>query len=128
MDSPYDPIKPTVFYLKGHNGDVKWGFISIRIKPGLLASDALKTIESTFKKVIPSAPFEYKFVDEEYAMKFAAEERIGKLAYFLWIAGNLYQLPRPIRACIIRSGTTHKGNRDQKSFGRYCNKSMANVV
>ena len=82
MGSPYDPIKPTLFYLKGHNGDVKWGFISIRIKPGLLASDALETIESTFKKVIPSAPFEYKFVDEEYAMKFAAEERIGKLASF----------------------------------------------
>ena len=82
MDSPYDPIKPTLFYLKGHNGDVKWGSINIRIKPGLLASDALKTIESTFKKVIPSAPFEYKFVDEEYAMKFAAEERIGKLATF----------------------------------------------
>ena len=82
MDSPYDPIKPTLFYLKGHNGDVKWGSITIRIKPGLLASDALKTIESTFKKVIPSAPFEYKFVDEEYAIKFAAEERIGKLATF----------------------------------------------
>ena len=82
MDSPYDPIKPTFFYLKGHNGSVKWGWINIRIKPGLIASDALSKIESTFKKVIPSAPFEYKFVDEEYAMKFAAEERIGKLATF----------------------------------------------
>ncbi len=82
MDSPYDPIKPTLFYLKGHNGDVRWGSINIRIKPGLPVSDALRKIESTFKKVIPSAPFEYKFVDEEYAMKFAAEERIGKLATF----------------------------------------------
>jgi hypothetical protein len=82
MDSPYDPVKPTVFYLKGHNGDVRWGSINIRIKPGLAMSDALRTIESTFKKVIPSAPFEYKFVDQEYAMKFAGEERIGKLATF----------------------------------------------
>jgi putative ABC transport system permease protein len=30
--------------------------------------------------VIPSAPFEYKFADEEYARKFASEERTGKLA------------------------------------------------
>jgi hypothetical protein len=43
---------------------------------------AIGKIESTFKKVIPSMPFEYKFVDQEYAMKFAAEERIGKLATF----------------------------------------------
>lgn len=82
MDSPYDPIKPTVFYLKGHNGDVRWGSINIRINPGLTTSVALKRIESTFKKVIPSAPFDYKFIDQEYAMKFAAEERIGKLATF----------------------------------------------
>lgn len=82
MDSPYDPVKPTFFYLKGHNGSVKWGWINIRIKPGITASDALVKIESTFKKVIPSAPFDYKFVDEEYARKFAAEERIGKLATF----------------------------------------------
>jgi ABC-type antimicrobial peptide transport system permease subunit len=82
MDSPYDPIKPTLFYLKGHNGDTRWGSINIRIKPGLAASDAISKIESTFKKIITSAPFEYKFVDEEYAMKFAAEERIGKLATF----------------------------------------------
>jgi putative ABC transport system permease protein len=82
MDSPYDPIKPTLFYLKGHNGDTRWGSINIRIKPGLAASDAVSKIESTFKKIITSAPFEFKFVDEEYAMKFAAEERIGKLATF----------------------------------------------
>lgn len=82
MDSPYDPIKPTFFYLKGHNGSVKWGWINIRIKNGLMASDAIGKIESVFKKVIPSAPFDYKFVDQEYAMKFAAEERIGKLATF----------------------------------------------
>jgi putative ABC transport system permease protein len=80
MGSPYEPIKPTVFYLKGHNGGVSW--INVRIKDGIKASDALAKIEATFKKVIPSAPFDYKFVDEQYALKFAAEERIGKLASF----------------------------------------------
>ncbi|HMG92414.1 MAG TPA: FtsX-like permease family protein [Chryseolinea sp.] len=80
MGSPYEPIKPTVFYLKGHNGGVSW--INIRIKNGVTTSDALAKIDAVFKKVIPSAPFDYKFVDEEYALKFAAEERIGKLASF----------------------------------------------
>ncbi len=79
MDSPYAPIEPTVFYLKGHNGTPNW--INIKVNPQVSMSEALPKIESVFKKVIPMAPFEYKFVDEEYAMKFGKEERIGQLAF-----------------------------------------------
>ncbi|WP_317170074.1 FtsX-like permease family protein [Rhodocytophaga rosea] len=78
MESPYEPIEPTLFYLKGFNGSVNW--INIKIKPTASASVALPKIETVFKQLIPSAPFDYQFVDEEYARKFAAEERIGKLA------------------------------------------------
>jgi ABC-type antimicrobial peptide transport system permease subunit len=78
MESPYEPIEPTVFYLKGFNGSVSW--INIKIKPTVSAREALPKIEAVFKQLIPSAPFDYQFVDEEYAKKFAAEERIGKLA------------------------------------------------
>jgi len=35
-----------------------------------------------FRKLVPSVPFDYEFVDTEYAEKFAAEERIGNLASF----------------------------------------------
>ena len=52
----------------------------MRINPGMSASEALPKIESVFKKIAPAAPFDYKFVDTEYGLKFAAEERIGKLA------------------------------------------------
>jgi ABC-type antimicrobial peptide transport system permease subunit len=45
-------------------------------------SAALAKIETVFKHIIPSAPFEYKFADEEFALKFTTEERIGKLAAF----------------------------------------------
>ncbi|MVM32554.1 FtsX-like permease family protein [Spirosoma sp. HMF4905] len=83
MESPYEPIKPAVFYLKGHNGRVNW--MSIRIKPGVAASEALPKIEAVLTRLIPSAPFDYKFVDEEYAKKFAAEDRISKLATFFAI-------------------------------------------
>ncbi|PSR57130.1 ABC transporter permease [Adhaeribacter arboris] len=78
MESPYEPVEPTVFYLKGFNGTVNC--INIKINPAVSAREALPKIETVFKKLIPSAPFEYQFVDEEYAKKFATEERIGKLA------------------------------------------------
>jgi len=48
-------------------------------------SKALPKIEAVFKKLIPAVPFDYQFVDEDYAQKFAAEERIGKLAGFFTI-------------------------------------------
>ena len=45
----------------------------------------LPKIEAVFKKIIPTAPFDYKFADEEFAKKFSQEERIGKLASFFAI-------------------------------------------
>lgn len=80
MESPYKPIKPTIFYIKGHNGRINW--INIRMNPQVSMSEALPKIEAVFKKVIPSAPFDYSFIDEEYAAKFVAEEQIGKLTTF----------------------------------------------
>jgi hypothetical protein len=80
MESPFEPVKPTFFFLKPLNGGVSW--INIRIAPNTSPALALPNIEAVFKRLIPSAPFEYKFTDDEYALKFAAEERIGKLAAF----------------------------------------------
>lgn len=77
MESPYAPMSPTIFMIKGH---VPTSLINIKIKPNVSASKALPKIEAVFKKLIPSAPFEYKFADDEYAAKFAAEEHIGRLA------------------------------------------------
>ncbi|WP_353721641.1 FtsX-like permease family protein [Dyadobacter sp. 676] len=42
----------------------------------------MPAIEKVFRKLVPAAPFEYKFADVEYDAKFRAEERIGKLAGF----------------------------------------------
>jgi ABC-type antimicrobial peptide transport system permease subunit len=80
MESPYDPVEPTMYFIKALNGGVSC--INIRVKPGVVMNKALPRIEAVFKKEVPSAPFEYKFADEEYAQKFAAEERTGKLAGF----------------------------------------------
>ena len=78
MDSPYAPSEPTMFYLKGHNGEPSW--INIRISPVVSVSEALPKIEAVFRKVVPSAPFDYLFADEEYARKFGKEERIANIA------------------------------------------------
>jgi ABC-type antimicrobial peptide transport system permease subunit len=78
MDSPYAPIEPTIFYVKGFNGTPNW--INIRINPTSSMPEALSKIESVFKKNIPDVPFEYQFVDEAYGRKFASVELVSKLA------------------------------------------------
>ncbi|MDJ1484791.1 ABC transporter permease [Cytophagaceae bacterium YF14B1] len=75
MVSPFDQAVPTVFYL---DGNLNW--INIRFTPHANTSEALSKIEAVFKKFVPSAPFNYTFADQEYALKFAAEEQIGTLA------------------------------------------------
>jgi putative ABC transport system permease protein len=77
MESPYEPATPTLFMIKGHVGTSQ---IDIKINPQMSAGEALPKIAAVFKKLIPSAPFESKFVDEEYAAKFAAEQSIGSIA------------------------------------------------
>jgi putative ABC transport system permease protein len=76
--SPYDPIKPSLFTLNKNAGTV----IAISIAPQVGTSTALSKIEAAFKKYNPGAPFEYKFVNDQYANKFSSEVRIGKLAGF----------------------------------------------
>ena len=81
MESPYSPVKPTIFFL-----DYNWkSVITMRINPALSVKKALEKIEPVFKKFNPNAPFEYKFTDDDYAEKFSDEERIGNLATFFAI-------------------------------------------
>jgi ABC-type antimicrobial peptide transport system permease subunit len=78
MESPYTPVKPTVFFL-----DYEWAnVITMRTKPTLPIRAALAKIEPVFRKYNPGSPFDYKFTDEEYAHKFDDEARMGNLATF----------------------------------------------
>jgi ABC-type lipoprotein release transport system permease subunit len=75
MESPYEPVKQTIFRIgRGFEN------ILIKINPNLGTREALDKIAAICKTYSPSVPFSYKFADDEYAKKFAAEERIGKLA------------------------------------------------
>jgi ABC-type antimicrobial peptide transport system permease subunit len=82
MESPYDTPKPVIYNLSdGVQGNVA----IIKIHPAASAKNALSKIEPIFRKYNSDQPFEYRFVDEEYAKKFGDEERIGKLAGFFAI-------------------------------------------
>jgi len=76
MESPYAPIRPTIFTL-----DYDWvSFINVELKEGIPMQQALAEVETVFSQLAPNSPFEYTFTDENYEAKFRAEERIGKLA------------------------------------------------
>jgi ABC-type antimicrobial peptide transport system, permease component len=76
--SPYQPVKQMFFHqLPGHLTTV-----NIKIKASPAGGEALQTIAAIYKNYDAVHPFEYRFLDQEYAKKFTAEERVGKLAGF----------------------------------------------
>ncbi|WP_310590528.1 FtsX-like permease family protein [Dyadobacter sp. CY261] len=77
MESPFEPVKQMV-YIANYDQANTW--MTVRLNPTVSMRDALSKMETTFKHTVPSVPFDYKFADTEYGLKFAAEERVGKLA------------------------------------------------
>jgi ABC-type antimicrobial peptide transport system permease subunit len=75
LQSPYYPLKPMV--IQGSKG---WfNVMHIKLNPANTTSQNLAKAEAIFKKYNPEYPFEYKFIDEEYAAKFEDEKRTGTL-------------------------------------------------
>ena len=76
LRSPYEPVIPT--FIGGPGG---WGFMVMHIKLNSQnrMADNLAHAEQIFKQYNPAYPFEYKFIDEEYARKFQNEKIIGTL-------------------------------------------------
>jgi putative ABC transport system permease protein len=76
MQSPYDPVMPTLYYITRSD----FGYLNIRISPEQSMQEALSKVEQVYHKYSPSEPFAYRFADDDYAIKFSNEERTGKLA------------------------------------------------
>lgn len=76
MESPYTPVRPSMYIMDSSD----WGIVNIKLNPRLSSHEALALVEPVYKKYVPDYPFDYKFVDDEYAKKFGNEERTGKLA------------------------------------------------
>ena len=76
MGSPFEPVYQTAFLLNYDWASV----ITLKLNPTLPARHSLAQVETVFRQFDSGSPFEYQFTDEQYALKFAAEERLGTLA------------------------------------------------
>jgi putative ABC transport system permease protein len=77
-ESPYAPVRAALYNLDQHDISL----ITVRVNPKVSMQQALKQIEAAVHHYDPGAVFGYKFVDDDYATKFADEQRIGKLVGF----------------------------------------------
>jgi putative ABC transport system permease protein len=75
MGSPYEPTRPMV--IEGSKS--YFNIINMKLSPGISTAKGLKTIEGLFKKYAPEYPFEYHFVDQDYALKFDDTQRTALL-------------------------------------------------
>ncbi|MGN6195629.1 MAG: ABC transporter permease [Ginsengibacter sp.] len=74
--SPYEKIDPLAIM-----GPKSWfNTIHFKLNSGNSTEKDLQLAENVFKKYNPQYPFDYHFVDEEYAKKFGEEKRTGTLA------------------------------------------------
>ncbi len=78
IESPYEPARAALFHISKDDGNV----ILLKLNPAKGSHESIEKIKAICEKYNPEAPFEYQFVDQEYAQKFKGEERIGKLASF----------------------------------------------
>jgi len=76
FNSPFQHIEPMVI-----EGAKAWfTMIHIKFNSNRSVADNLAATEDIFKKYNPNYPFNYDFVDADYAQKFTSEQRIEKLA------------------------------------------------
>jgi len=79
FESPYlTTVSPSIFHISGGDNLVT----SLKLNPKLSVQQALDKIRPVFTRYNPVYPFDYRFVDKEYAKKFREEERMGQLSGF----------------------------------------------
>jgi len=79
LTSPYEPTSPMLI-CGAKSSFLNFNVMQIKLNGNNPTADNLKRTEAILKKYNPEYPFEYKFVDEEYARKFDNEKLQGTLA------------------------------------------------
>ncbi|HTJ12489.1 MAG TPA: ABC transporter permease [Dinghuibacter sp.] len=77
IESPFEPIRPMVIWGPKFTG---FNTLHFKLNPAHTPSQNLKVMEGIFRKYNPAYPFEYNFVDTEYARKFEDEKSTATLA------------------------------------------------
>jgi putative ABC transport system permease protein len=77
IEDPFQPIRPMVI----EGPKYQWfNIIHIKLNPAHSTKDNIDKIKKIFTQYNPDYPFEYKFVDAEYALKFSDETTTATLA------------------------------------------------
>ena len=79
MTSPFGDAMPTVFMID--NRERPFNLMNIRLSSNQSIAASLVEVEKIFRRLAPKTPFDYRFADQEYGSKFAAEEVVGKLSF-----------------------------------------------
>ena len=76
METPFEPVRPTVFI---YNPGWRSVFL-MRLNEGQATDKALAAIRPIFEKHDPTTPFNYEFVEEAYGGKFNSTNFVGTVA------------------------------------------------
>jgi putative ABC transport system permease protein len=75
LESPYEPVNPMIIAGPAFG----YGVINFRISERPSYGENLKKAEKIFTQYNPQYPFNVRFYDKEYVVKFADEQRVGTL-------------------------------------------------
>jgi putative ABC transport system permease protein len=78
LTSPFDPVAPMV--IEGMVSHMGMNVINIKMAAGTDPMENMRKLEKILKKYNPDYPFEYHFVDEQYARKFDDTKRTATLS------------------------------------------------
>jgi putative ABC transport system permease protein len=80
-DFHHRPLQFEVEPLVMHVRPLVFHYMYVRIAPGHRA-ETLAGLEKVWRRLMPSKPFEYFFLDDEFARYYRSEERLGQLLGF----------------------------------------------
>ena len=81
FESPYEPVNPLIVM-----GPTGWfSVVHIRLNPNRPVAENIASIQKVFEDFNPEFPFEYHFVDEQYARKFNDTKRTASLSILFTI-------------------------------------------
>ena len=78
VESPYKQALPYIYLMNEYASFV----VTIKLNPAIGINNAINKTKKVFSKYDSESPFDYKFVDQEFAKKFSEVERIGTIASF----------------------------------------------
>lgn len=77
-ESPYREVRPMVYFLDTQETELE--YYLLKFNPELASQDVIASTKQVFEEMVPNVPFDYQFVDAQYAQKFEAEVKVGRLS------------------------------------------------